>query len=208
MNKILINDLCKKYPKILKDMWGDPKSTCLSFGIECGDGWYFLLDNLMERIQSHIDNHNKYLREGEEPITQLVANQIKEKFGNLRFYHSGGDRFCDGLITMAETLSQCTCENCGLANETVGHTTKNWIQTLCTNCAKEFGKEITYDKKMIKLWEKVIKSRKNPKRSWKGIDEPFTPEDFVFPRSIEDKKKIILSSLYGVMGVDKKKGKK
>ena len=116
MNEALARDLYIKYPKILtRD--GD------EVGLEVGDGWYDLLDTLCSQIQHHIDwkngtgQYEKYKdlrKEGEsESVPQLVAEQIKEKFGTLRFYAYGGDEKTAGMIEMAEALSGRMCEECG-----------------------------------------------------------------------------------------------
>jgi hypothetical protein len=64
----------------------------------------------------------------QDPCTQFVAVQIKEKFGTLRLYHDGGDDYCRGVVAMAEIMSGGTCEMCG-APGTIGG--KGWIRTLC-----------------------------------------------------------------------------
>jgi hypothetical protein len=59
---------------------------------------------------------------------QVVAVQIKEKFGSLRFYYDGGNQFCRGVISLAEEMSACICEVCG----DFGKMRKGgWIRTLC-----------------------------------------------------------------------------
>ena len=65
---------------------------------------------------------------------QVVAEQVKEKFGTLRFYYSGGDEYIDGLVSMAEAMSGCTCEGCGSPGERGG---KGWIRTECKTCADQ-----------------------------------------------------------------------
>jgi hypothetical protein len=70
------------------------------------------------------------------PKTQVIANQVKEKFGGLRFYVSGADDHVDGMIALAETLSYHICEHCGVMDETVVCTGKGWVQTLCMKCRK------------------------------------------------------------------------
>jgi len=67
----------------------------------------------------------------EDPCTQFVAVQIKEKFGTLRLYHDGGDDYCRGVVEMAEVMSGCTCEICGSPGRTAG---AGWIRTLCDPC--------------------------------------------------------------------------
>lgn len=63
-----------------------------------------------------------------EPCLQVVAIQIKEKFGGLRFYYGGGDQCISGMVRMAEAMSEVTCEDCG-APGTLGG--RGWIRTLC-----------------------------------------------------------------------------
>ena len=69
-----------------------------------------------------------------DPKRQIVALQVKEKFGTLCFYYFGGDRYIAGLVSMAESMSAVTCETCGCTDDTVGQNTKGWIQTLCLKC--------------------------------------------------------------------------
>jgi hypothetical protein len=63
-----------------------------------------------------------------------VAVQVKEKYGTLRFYYDGGDRYIDGLANMAESMSAVTCEECGSPGKTLGG---GWIRTLCKIHAEE-----------------------------------------------------------------------
>lgn len=63
-----------------------------------------------------------------ELVPQVVVTQVKEKFGTLRFYYAGGDRFIDGLVSMAEEMSSITCEICGSPGELRG---KGWLYTAC-----------------------------------------------------------------------------
>jgi ribosomal protein S27E len=62
------------------------------------------------------------------PCQQVVATQVKEKFGTLRFYAQGGNECTHGMIQMAEAMSAVTCEMCGAPGTTGG---KGWIRTLC-----------------------------------------------------------------------------
>ena len=69
-----------------------------------------------------------------EACPQVIATQIKEKFGTLRFYYLGGDDYCRGIESMAESMSAVTCEVCG----SPGKLRKGgWVQTLCDEHAKE-----------------------------------------------------------------------
>jgi hypothetical protein len=69
-----------------------------------------------------------------EACSQVVAMQVKEKFGTLRFYYSGGDDYVRGLENMAESMSAVTCEECG----SPGVVRKGgWIRVLCDTHAED-----------------------------------------------------------------------
>jgi hypothetical protein len=128
--------LCERYPKIFVNRHGDPKETLMCWGFECGDGWYNIINQLCANIQHHVDwaqeQKEKYGRG--EGCTQVVAVQIKEKFGTLRFYTNGGDDQIYGMIRMAESMSAVTCEECGAPGKTRG---RSWIYTACDTHARE-----------------------------------------------------------------------
>jgi hypothetical protein len=96
----------------------------MCFGFEVSDGWYNIIDMMCSNIQHHIDWKN---RDG-IVVKQVVAVQVKEKFGSLRFYYEGGDETIDGIVTMAESMSGVTCEQCGSPGVQRG---SSWIKTLC-----------------------------------------------------------------------------
>ena len=124
------------------------------------NGDWSLFDEDHERLypSSRIDNnkywteekakeHREYMmknlisdipdwRKDHEYIESPVATQVKEKYGTLRFYYDGGDRYIDGLVAMAESMSAITCEVCGNFGKTLGG---GWIKTLCEIHAKELN---------------------------------------------------------------------
>jgi hypothetical protein len=67
----------------------------------------------------------------------VTLDQVKEKFGTLRFYYSGGDDSIDGMVRMAESMSAVTCEECGIPGR-IRH--GGWISTLCDEHARAHGK--------------------------------------------------------------------
>lgn len=69
-----------------------------------------------------------------DKVEQVVVEQVKEKFGTLRFYYSGGDEAIDGMVRMAESMSSVMCEECGKPGE---QTTGGWIRTLCEEHRRE-----------------------------------------------------------------------
>ena len=82
-----------------------------------------------------------------ESIPQVTLDQVKEKFGTLRFYYSGGDDIIDGMVRMAESMTGVTCEECGNVGERRGG---GWVHTYCTPC--EEAREIKRAKE-TEEWE-------------------------------------------------------
>jgi hypothetical protein len=68
-------------------------------------------------------------------------DQVKEKFGTLRFYYTGGDDYISGMVRMAESMSGVTCEECGAPGE---QNDGGWIRTLCEEhgASRAIGNEI------------------------------------------------------------------
>ena len=84
--------------------------------------------------EKNIEGNNKYrISQNKEPVEyySVKFDQIKEKFGGLRVYFTGGDDYIEGLVSMAEAWSYKTCEVCG---ERGKPNKGGWIVTLCDNC--------------------------------------------------------------------------
>ena len=109
MNPDLTQKLLDKYPKLF--------SNQQFWGFECGDGWYDILDHLCGAL-------SQYTYDGDE----IYVDQIKEKFGRLRFYLSREDDVMHGMVTLAEYMSGHTCEICGERGKTRDG---SWFVTLC-----------------------------------------------------------------------------
>jgi hypothetical protein len=130
--------LCSKYPKMMVNRNAPMTETCMCWGFECGDGWFQILNQLMGNIQHHIDWKNK----NGEVVPQVTLDQVKEKFGTLRFYYTGGDDYIRGLVSMAESMSGVTCERCGAYAETNWPKSENggiggWVRTICKPCDEQ-----------------------------------------------------------------------
>lgn len=161
------------YPKMFSGRYG---------GIAVGKGWFGILTQLCQSIQSHIDwresqrntaiAYNKMAEAGKsgnadlfadlmaaeygdkgfdelyirnrceemirEPLRtvppecpQVVVEQVKEKFGTLRFYYQGGDDYIAGLVSMAESMTGITCESCGNPGESYSG---GWVHVSCAPC--------------------------------------------------------------------------
>jgi len=126
------NYLCTTFPKMFVNRYKPMTETTMCWGFECGDGWFNIINQLCANIQHHIDWKNR----NEEVVPQVTVDQVKEKFGSLRFYFTGGDDYIRGMATMAESMSGVTCEQCGNPGSTVG---RGWLTTLCEKHAEERG---------------------------------------------------------------------
>lgn len=121
MNVELELELRKKYPELL---------TELLWGIQCNNGWFWLLNNLCSQLQWDIDRNK-------EP--QMRITTIKEKFGTLRVYTTGSSERQNGTIALAELMSASMCEECG-SIERVSQTT-GYITTLCQECLENIDEK-------------------------------------------------------------------
>jgi hypothetical protein len=70
----------------------------------------------------------KKLEDVPKKVHQVVAMQVKEKFGTLSFYYGGGDENVHGMVRMAESMSARMCEVCGNPGKV---RRGGWIKTLC-----------------------------------------------------------------------------
>lgn len=74
------------------------------------------------------DLENNTPKQVPDKVAQVVAVQVKEKFGTLRFYTVGGNDIIYAMIRMAESMSGVTCETCGAPGTRRGG---GWIYTAC-----------------------------------------------------------------------------
>ena len=95
MKTELQEQLFESYPKIFARRHMSNQNTSMCYGIQCPDRWYDLIDTLCAKIQEYSD-HNGLIVE---------ANQVKTKFGGLRFYVTYSDPHVKGLLSMTEMMS-------------------------------------------------------------------------------------------------------
>jgi len=178
VNTELEQKLFAKYPKIFRDANKSPQESCMAFGLEVGDGWYDLIDVLCEALtytyttSIEVDEEDGK-RLGIEPYTykdgkiiyffkvnppQVVADQVKQKFGTLRFYyHLEYDEgntslvetkkypkldainkryadYFDGIVHFADIASGRTCEVSGTEGQM--HSRRGWFKVLNKEVAK------------------------------------------------------------------------
>lgn len=126
MRQELADKLVAKYPTIFKNIDGDYRETAMCWGFMVGDGWYDLIDRLCSDLVKLDPN--------------IVASQVKEKFGGLRFYvDDGTTEEAWNRINRAEEESYKTCETCGKPAENLNF--GGWIRTLCESCISDKGQK-------------------------------------------------------------------
>ena len=86
------------------------------FGIECDEGWLELIDQLIHELSD-----GGWPRE---------INQIKEKFGGLRFYADGLPENGHEIIARYQKRSYEMCDIYG-STDKVSLCGQRWLETLC-----------------------------------------------------------------------------
>jgi len=197
MKTELQQKLFDKYPKIFGDRTKPMTETCMCWGLDVGDGWYDIIDTLCEALtytystSVEIDEEDgkrlgiePYKMGGEDNYffqvepPQVVATQVKEKYGTLRFYYryefdekniflsetkkypdlkKVNDRFynfIDGVVHFAETASGRTCEMTGQPGEihASGGSRNGWLKVL----NKEYAKTALADRNYVP-WSEIPK---------------------------------------------------
>lgn len=118
MKKELDDALCRDFPNLYKERNLSMQETCMCWGFDVSDTWEPLIRRLSEKL---------------EPLG-VVATQVKEKFGTLRFYFSAPDNAyeeANRYVREAELESARTCEECGAPGKVGG---KGWLSVKCESC--------------------------------------------------------------------------
>lgn len=107
------------------------KNSAMSFD----NGWNQLVYDLCEEIDCLLDS--EYMRE------TFIVEDIKEKYGGLRYYVSGATNLIYDTIDRYEALSYNTCEVCGKQGKLRDY---GWMRTLCdehyTDDLKKYDRKI------------------------------------------------------------------
>lgn len=98
---------------------------------ECADGWFDLIDTACQLIERRL---------ADKPELTFTLHQIKEKFGTMSFYYSGGDDYIRGVVNQAMAMSGSICEVSGDAGAM--HRTKTgWLRTVSVSVAADLDME-------------------------------------------------------------------
>lgn len=114
----LQNKIKKDFPDLCSE---DQLPSSFAFGFECGNGWYDLIYKLCKDVSEV------------SPETKIV--QVKEKFGELRFYVNSANNKAYELIDEAERKSREICEVCGSKSKVRNN--NGWLSTICDKCKEK-----------------------------------------------------------------------
>jgi len=89
----------------------------IAFGLECGDGWFNLIDEMLGKIES-VDK---------DKIADI--DQLKEKSGELVLYLKNSTDEMENIIREYAKKSIHVCELCGKPGELC--VANKWYQTVC-----------------------------------------------------------------------------
>lgn len=120
MDVALEEKLYTQHPLIFQERALAETETAMCRGIATGNGWYHLIDALCTQLQRMTD---------QDGAPQIIASQVKEKFGSLRFHAREADDRQKAVIELAQELSRRTCDVCGAPGEIVS--TRRLVATRC-----------------------------------------------------------------------------
>ena len=119
MDADLQKQLYDRDPLIFQERVLPMTETAMCWGIETGNGWYHLIDGLCAQLQRETD---------QDGAPQIIATQVKEKFGTLRFHTREANERQSAMIDLASELSSRICDQCGAPGQL---RTSGWHATRC-----------------------------------------------------------------------------
>jgi len=136
--------LIEKYPSFFRNVGGDPRKTCLAYGIECDSGWFDLIDKFCEGVAKLCKNE-----------VDFYFTQIKEKFGMLTIYYRCAAKYgmpINKAITQLNEeimMESCeVCERCG-SRENVSQNERGWVKSYCAQCRAVDLERLKFKKRTI-----------------------------------------------------------
>jgi hypothetical protein len=133
MREELQNKLYAEFPVVFREKDLSIYESCMGWGISCGDGWYGLVYKIAQKIQEI----NVSLPDEDK----IVAAQVKEKFGGLRFYINGFREktrdACKELFEFKGSVEQESFETCEVCGKPGRRSGGGWIKTVCEDHDKK-----------------------------------------------------------------------
>lgn len=156
MNPKLEQNLLDRFPAILRQRGLTVHESCMAWGFTLGDGWYPIVEALLETAQAHCDVSG---------ITVEMA-QAKEKLGGMRVYWDGSDRYIHGVTTMVCEMASRICELTGQRGRLT--TRGGFLQTLSQSKAAKEG-AVAPKRQLVRQIGKGATSEPVPEINWESM---------------------------------------
>ncbi len=166
MNKELEQKLIAKYPIILQDCKLSERESCMGRGFEHGDGWYNILEILLEvlmypvnKLESDIATCDKYVKEQdnewmitEKPFwtsekLQIFRADLELAKQELPIFEQVKEKFGDLTIyfrngdarsrALINFAEAMSERTCEFCGNVGHHRNDGWIKTLCHACEQK-----------------------------------------------------------------------
>lgn len=134
MNPENTTRLFERFEHLYRGRHRSQTENLMCYGFCCGDGWFDLVWQLSEQIEAYCQQHPEAIG--------LMATQVKQKFGELRFYVQPKLWDVEYLIDAARMQSLQTCELTGAPGRLCklqSETNFCCYQTLSAEKAAELG---------------------------------------------------------------------
>lgn len=128
MNRQNAESLRGHFPELFRLRPKGPEGSLLPFDFACGDGWYDLIFRLCRELMDHCARTGEAVPE---------VRQVKEKFGELRFYTPPVSQDMFEIIGKYCALSRRTCELTGRPGRLCR--SQGRLKTLCDEEALRLG---------------------------------------------------------------------
>jgi len=123
VNEANSNNLLESFPRLYR-------KGGMFREFECGDGWHRIVYDLSVAVEASARQRGVDPDSDQWPLVQ----QVKEKYGALRFYLWNANEEMGKLVEEAERQSLRTCEQCAQAGRVRNG---GWVRTLCDRCERE-----------------------------------------------------------------------
>ncbi|GHE06456.1 hypothetical protein GCM10008024_40860 [Allgaiera indica] len=122
--------IMRRFPALFSTGPWTTSKTLLGWGFSCGLGWYPIIERLSTDLSEIVR---------EDQLSWFQVSQVKQKFGELRFYVRGGNNRTAARIREAVEEAATTCERCGHRPAEL-HNIGGMLATYCPACCAEVAK--------------------------------------------------------------------
>ena len=129
----------ERFPILFQDSKKPMNQTCMCWGIECPIGWWHILEQLCTVLEYYNIEFSK------NHGIAIIADQVKEKFGTLRFYFTVREVDKDGVekdpdttddsrISTEENKRRILMDYLELLADQIIEEAENLTENTCANC--------------------------------------------------------------------------